>query len=87
MENTYSVIKSQLQAVLDELEKYKVTNKRLRVEVKTNDLLKSIRDDDTCRLKNQNWQLELTKRDTKKMLSNKEKEICCLKFHKQKLED
>ena len=49
MENTYSIIKSQLQATLDELEQYRVTNKRLQVEVKTNDLLKSIRDDENCR--------------------------------------
>ena len=54
MENTYSVIKSQLQATLEELEQYKVTNKRLQVKVKTNDLLKSIRDDEYCRLKNKN---------------------------------
>ena len=73
MANTYSVIKSQLQAMLDELEQYKVTNKRLQVEVKTNDLLKSIRDDENCLLKSQNRQLELTRRDTKKMLSNKDK--------------
>ena len=55
------------------MKQYKVTNKPLQVDVKMNDLLKSIRDDDTCHLKNQNWQLELTKRDTKKMLSNKDK--------------
>ena len=61
MENTYSGIKSQLKAALDKLEQYKVTNKRLQVEVKTNDLLKSIRDDENCRLKNQNRQLELAK--------------------------
>ena len=87
MENTYSVIKPQLQATLEDSEQYKVTNKRLQVEVKTNDLLKSIRDDENCRLKNQNRQLELTRRDTEKMLSNKDKEISCLKFHNQNLED
>ena len=42
MEKSYLVIKLQLQAALDALEKYKVTNKRLQVEVKTHDLLKSI---------------------------------------------
>ena len=75
MENTYSVIKTQLQATLDALEQDKVTNKRLQVEVKTNDLLKSIRDNENCRLKNKNRQLELNRRDTEKMLSNKDKEI------------
>ena len=63
-----------------------MTNKRLQVEVKTNDLLKSIRDDENCRLKNQNRQLELTRRDTEKMLSNKDKETSCLKVHNQNLE-
>ena len=86
MENSYSVIKFQLQVALDELEKYKVTNKGLQVEVKTNDLLKSIRDDENRHLKNQNRHLELTRRDTEKMLSNKDKEISCLKVHKQNLE-
>ena len=52
MENSYSRIKLQLQEELEYLEQYKVTNKRLEVEVKTNDLLKSIRDDENCRLKN-----------------------------------
>ena len=51
MENTYSMIKSQLQATLEELEKYKVTNKRLQVEVKTNVFLKSITDDEHSNLK------------------------------------
>ena len=37
MVNTYSVIMSQLQATFEELEQYKVNNKRLQVEVKTND--------------------------------------------------
>ena len=87
MENTYSIIKSQLQATLDELEKYKVANKCLQVEVKTNVLLKSIRDDENCLLKSQNQQLELTRRDTEKMLSNKDKEISCLKVYNQNLED
>ena len=54
MTNTYSVIKSQLQATLEELEQYKVTNKCLEVEVKMNYFLKSIRDDENCRLKNKN---------------------------------
>ena len=87
MENSYSVIKFQFQVVLDKLEQYKVTNKRLQVEVKMNDLLKSIRDDENCCLKNQNQQFELTRRDTEKMLSNKDKEISCLKVHNQNLED
>ena len=73
--------------MLGGLEKYKVTNKRLQVEVKMNELLKSIRDDENCCLKNQNRQLELTRRDTDKMLSNKDKEISCLKVHNQYLED
>ena len=87
MENSYIVIKFQLQAKLDESEQYKVTNKHLQVEVKTNDLLKSIREDENCCLKNKNRQLELTKRDIEKMLSNKDKEISCLKVHNQNLED
>ena len=83
----YSEIKSQLQATLDELEHYKVTNKCLQVEVKTHDQLKSIRDNENCHLKDQNRQLELTRRDTEKMLSNKDKEISCLKVYNQNLED
>ena len=51
-----------------------------------NDLLKSIRDDENCLLKSQNWQLELTRRDTEKMLSNKDKELSCLKVCNQNLE-
>ena len=86
MANTYLVTKSQLQAMLDELEQYKVTNKLLQVEVKTNVLLKSIRDDENCLLKSQNQQLELTRRDNQERLSNKDKEISCLKFHNQILE-
>ena len=73
MSNTDSVIKSQLQATLEELEQYKVTNKRLQVEVKTHDLSKSIRDNDNYRLIDQNRQLELTKRDNEKMLYDKNK--------------
>ena len=73
MPNTYLVIKLQLQATFEELEQYNVANKHLQVEFKMNDLLKSIRDDENCRLKNQNRQLELAKRDTEKILSNKDK--------------
>ena len=87
MENSYSRIKLQLQATLDALEQYKVTNKRLQVEVKTHDLLKSIRDNENCHLKYQNRHLELTRTDNEKILSNKDKEISCLKVHNQNLED
>ena len=58
MENSYSRIRLQLKATLDELEQYKVTNKGLQVEFKTNDFLKSIRDDENCHLKYQNRQLD-----------------------------
>ena len=54
MENTYSVIKSQLQATFEELEQYKTTNKHLHVEVKTQKLMKELRDNENCRLRDQN---------------------------------
>ena len=87
MENTYSVIKSQLQATFEELEQYKATNKHQHVEVKTQKLMKELRDKENCRLRDQNRQLELTKRDNTKMLSDKNKQISCLNIHNQNLED
>ena len=54
MTNTYSMIKSQLQAALEELEQYKETNKHLHVEVKTQKLIKELRDNENCRLRDQN---------------------------------
>ena len=73
MENTYSVNRSQLQTTLEELEQYKETNKRLHVEVKMQKLMKELRDNENYHLRDQNRQLELTKRDKEKMLSNKNK--------------
>ena len=58
MTNTYSTIKSQLQAALEELKQYKVTNKHLHVEVKMQNLMKELRDNENCRLRDQNRQLE-----------------------------
>ena len=54
MENTYSVIMSQLQATFEELDKYKVTNKHLHIEFKTQKLMKELRDNKNCRLRDQN---------------------------------
>ena len=85
MENTYLVIMSQLQATFEELDKYKATNKRLHVEVKTQKLMKELRDNENCRLRDQNRQLEKTKRDNEKMLSDKNNEISCLNVHNQNL--
>ena len=49
--------------------------------------MKELRDKENCHLRDQNRQLELTKRDNTKMLSNKNKEISCLNVHNQNLED
>ena len=87
MAPTYLEMKEQLQTTVDELEQYKAINKSLQVEVETQKWLKEWRDIENRRLWNQNRQLERTIRDNKKMLSDQDKEISCLKIHNQNLED
>ena len=58
MAPTYLEMKSQLQTTLDELEKYKAINKSIQVEVETQKRLKEWRDNENCRLWNQNRQLQ-----------------------------
>ena len=87
MATTYSETKAQLQTTVDELEQYKAINKSLQAEVETKKWLKEWKDDENIRLWNQNRQLERTIRDNKKMLSDQNKEISCLKIHNQNLED
>ena len=87
MATTYSEMKAQLQTTMDELEQYKAINKSIQAEVETKKWLKEWKDDENHRLWNQNRQLERTIRDNKKMLSDQDKEISCLKIHNQNLED
>ena len=87
MATTYWEMKAQVQTTMDELEQYKVINKSLQAEVETKKWLKEWKDDKNHRLWNQNRQLERTIRDNKKMLSDQDKEISCLKIHNQNLED
>ena len=87
MATTYSEMKAQLQTTVDELEQYKAINKSLQAEVETHKWLKEWRDNENRRLWNQNRQLERSISDNKKMLSNHDKEISCLKIHNQNLED
>ena len=70
MAPTYSEMKSQLQTVVDELDKYKVINKSIQADVETQKRLKEWRHNENHRLWNQNRQLERTISDNKKMLSN-----------------
>ena len=86
MAPTYSKMKSQLQTTVDELEQYKAINKSLQDEVETHKWLKEWRDNENRRLWNQNRQLERTISYNKKILSNQDKEISCLKIHNQNLE-
>ena len=87
MAPTYSEMKSQLQTIVDELEKYKAINKSIQADVETQKRLKEWRDNENRRLWNQNRQLERTISDNKKMLSDQDKEISYLKIHNQNLED
>ena len=87
MATTYSEMKAQLQTTVDELEQYKAINTSLQAEVEMKKWLKEWKDDENIRLWNQNRQLERTIRDNKKMLSDQDKEISCLKNHNQNLED
>ena len=73
MAPTYSEMKSQLQTIVDELEKYNSINKSIQVDVETQKWLKEWRDNENHRLWNQNRQLEQTIRDDKKMLSDQKK--------------
>ena len=57
MATTYSEMMAQLQTTMDELEKYKVINKSLQVEVEMQKWLKEWKDDENRRLWNQNRQL------------------------------
>ena len=59
----------------------------MQADVETQKWLKEWRDNKNRRLWNQNRQLERTISNNKKMLSNKDKEISCLKMHNQNLED
>ena len=52
MAPTYSEMKSQLQTIVDELEKYKVINKSLQAEVEMQKLLKEWQDNENCCLWN-----------------------------------
>ena len=79
-------MKSQLQTIVDELEQYKVINKSIQADVEMQKRLKEWRDNENCRLRNQNRQLELTKRDNEKILSDKNNEVSCLNVHNQNLE-
>ena len=87
MATTYLEMKAQLQTTVDELKQYKAINKSLEAKVETKKWLKEWKDDENHRLWNQNRQLERTIRDNKKMLSDQDKEISCLKIHNQNLED
>ena len=87
MAPTYSKMKSHLQTTVDELEQYKAINKSIQADVETQKWLKEWRDNENRRLWNQNRQLERTISDNKKMLSNQDKEISCLKIHNKNLED
>ena len=87
MAPTYSEMKSQLQTIVDELEKYKAINKSLQPEVETQQWLKEWRDNENHLLWNQNQHLERTIRDNKKILYDQDKEILGLKIHNQNLED
>ena len=87
MATTYSEMKAQLQTTVDELEQYKAINKSLQAKVETKKWLKEWKDDENHRLWNHNRKLERTIRDNKKMLSDQDKEISCLKIHNQNLED
>ena len=87
MAPTYSEMKSQLQTTVDKLEQYKAINKSIQTDVETQKQLKEWRDNENCHLWNQNRQLERTISDNKKMLSDQDKEISCLKIHNQNLEE
>ena len=54
MAPTYSEMKSQLQTLVDELDKYKVINKSIQADVETQKRLKEWRDNENCHLWNQN---------------------------------
>ena len=80
MTPTYSEMMPQLQTTVDGLEQYKAINKSIQANVETQKQLKEWRDNENRRLWNQNRQLEQTISDNKKILSDQDKEISCLKI-------
>ena len=73
-------MKSQLQETINDLEKYKPSNKYLQFHIMKQEFPNHL-------VEQENHSLKYQKRELQKMLSDKDKEISHLKSHKQNLED